>query len=41
MEKVYGNLLRSIQSAIDFFDLLAGLGEDVWTMPPSAVVTLV
>lgn len=26
-EKVYGNLLRSIQSAIDFFDLLAGLGK--------------
>jgi len=24
---VYGNLLRSIQSAIDFFDLLAGLGR--------------
>lgn len=27
MEKVYGNLLCSIQSAIDFFDLLAGLGR--------------
>lgn len=26
-ESVCGNLLRSIQSAIDFFDLLAGLGK--------------